>query len=145
MALPTSGTLSLADIQAEFGGSNPIEISEYYRGGTYVVNTPTKGDIPTSGTISISDFYGAAATIPISSYSVPYGTSASLACTTAERVTVYQDSTSFNLNDPIYSDSGGSTFAVARWYKSEDQFPASRYWNGTTWFGATTGCFFQQP
>lgn len=141
MALPTSGTLSLDDIRAEFSGSNFfVRISEYYRGGTYVANTPANVDIPTSGTISISDFYGAAATIPISAYSVPYGPDASLACTTPRRVTVYQASTLFNLNDPIYSDSGGSTFAIARWYKSEDPFPASRYWNGTAWSGSAILC-----
>ena len=30
MALQTSGAISLADIQTEFGGSTPISISEYY-------------------------------------------------------------------------------------------------------------------
>lgn len=36
MALQTSGTISFLDLQNEFGGSNPIAISEYYRGGAYV-------------------------------------------------------------------------------------------------------------
>lgn len=36
MALQTSGPISLADIQAEFGGTNPISISEYYKNGVYV-------------------------------------------------------------------------------------------------------------
>ncbi len=57
MALPLSGTLSLADIQTEFGGSNPISLSEYYRGGPYV--TANNTGVPTSGSISISNFYGA--------------------------------------------------------------------------------------
>ena len=51
MALPSSGPLSLNDIQNEFGGANPISISEYYAAA---------GGIPASGTISIGDFYGAA-------------------------------------------------------------------------------------
>ena len=60
MALPTSGTLTLADIQTEFGGSNPIGLSEYYAGGSYVPagTSGTNGAVPSSGTISISDFYG---------------------------------------------------------------------------------------
>lgn len=58
MALPVSGPLSLANIQAEFGGSNPISLSEYYRGGAYVPNTANTATIPTSGPISISNFYG---------------------------------------------------------------------------------------
>ena len=60
MALQTSGAISLLDIQNEFGGSNPIEISEYYRGGTYVQDAPVNSNIPTSGEISLDDFYGAA-------------------------------------------------------------------------------------
>lgn len=60
MALPTSGPLSLANIQAEFGGSNPISLSEYYAGGGLVPSgtSGTNGPVPSSGTISISNFYG---------------------------------------------------------------------------------------
>lgn len=36
MALQTSGPISFADLQAEFGGSHPIGLNEYYRGGAYV-------------------------------------------------------------------------------------------------------------
>ena len=38
MTLQTSGAISLSQVQAEFGGSNPISMSEYYRGGA---NVPT--------------------------------------------------------------------------------------------------------
>lgn len=60
MALPTSGPLSLNDIQTEFGGSNPISLSEYYAGGANVPagTTGTYGAVPSSGTISIRNFYG---------------------------------------------------------------------------------------
>jgi hypothetical protein len=59
MALPASGPLSLSDIQAEFGGTNPISLSEYYKGGAYVLNTDYAPNVPSSGAIKISDFYGA--------------------------------------------------------------------------------------
>jgi hypothetical protein len=59
MALPLSGPISLSDIQAEFGGTNPINLSEYYKGGAYVLNTDYAPNVPRSGTISITDFYGA--------------------------------------------------------------------------------------
>jgi hypothetical protein len=50
MALPTSGIISLSDIQTEFGGTNPIAISEYY--GSY--------GIPSSGALSMGGtFHGA--------------------------------------------------------------------------------------
>lgn len=60
MTLPSSGPLTLADIQTEFGGSNPISLSEYYAGGAYVPagTTGTYGAVPSSGTISIQNFYG---------------------------------------------------------------------------------------
>jgi hypothetical protein len=58
MALPTDGPLSLGNIQTEFGGSNPIALSEYYRGGGLVPNITANNSIPTSGTIEVSDFYG---------------------------------------------------------------------------------------
>lgn len=57
MALPLSGPLSLSQIQTEFGGTNPISMSEYYRGGPFVTNNNT--GVPTSGAIRIGNFYGA--------------------------------------------------------------------------------------
>ena len=36
MTLQTSGAISLSQVQGEFGGSAPIYMSEYYRGGSYV-------------------------------------------------------------------------------------------------------------
>jgi len=49
MALQSSGPISLSDIQTEYGGSNPISLSEYY----------SKGNAPASGAIQLAaDFYG---------------------------------------------------------------------------------------
>lgn len=63
MAIPSSGPLTLGDIQTEFGGSNPISLSEYYAGGSYVPAgaTGTYGAVPSSGEISIRNFYGTSA------------------------------------------------------------------------------------
>lgn len=58
MTLPSSGTISMQMIQTEFGGSNPIGLNEYYRGGANVPNTAQNTSIPTSGTISLNQFYG---------------------------------------------------------------------------------------
>ena len=54
MALPGSGQISLDDVQTEFGGSNPISMSEYYSAAT---------GVPASGTISLSDFHGTSADV----------------------------------------------------------------------------------
>lgn len=58
MALQGSGEISLAQIQAELGGENPISLSEYYRGGAYTI--PYNTGVPASGLIDLNDFYGAA-------------------------------------------------------------------------------------
>jgi hypothetical protein len=77
MPLPTSGTLTLQDIENEFGGSGAIDLSEYYAGGTYVPfgTEGINGPIPTSGRIDISDFYGApfAAPEPVINFSIRTG------------------------------------------------------------------------
>jgi len=51
MALQASGAIKFSEIQTEFGGTNPISMTEYYGDGT----------LPASGEISMSDFYGQSA------------------------------------------------------------------------------------
>ena len=65
MPLPSSGPLTLTDIQTEFGGSNPIGLNEYYAGGGLVPSgtTGTFGAVPSSGQISIQNFYGTSNTL----------------------------------------------------------------------------------
>ena len=81
MTLPTyPNSISLANIQTEFGGSNPISMSEYYAGGSYVasgtVGYPggSAGNIPSSGGISFDRFHGAIRTynVTISSDTANY-------------------------------------------------------------------------
>ena len=56
MALQSSGAISLANIQTEFGGTNPISLSEYY----------SKGNAPASGEIQLAaDFYGTSNTVDL--------------------------------------------------------------------------------
>ena len=52
MALQSSGAISLANIAAEFGGSAPHSLSEYYGAAS---------GIPSSGAIDFADFYGKSA------------------------------------------------------------------------------------
>lgn len=56
MAIPSTN-VSLSSIQTEFGGSNPISLSEYYKGGTLIGSGVYEPNgIPTSGIISLNDF-----------------------------------------------------------------------------------------
>ena len=63
MPIQSSGTISLTDIVNEFGGSVPHSLSEYYKGGGAVPSSVS--GVPTSGTISLNQFYGAANAISI--------------------------------------------------------------------------------
>ena len=65
MALPTTtaSSISLSQIQTEFGGSNPIALSEYKRGGSYVSSGTAAGTygtaIPTTNSnLSMKNYYG---------------------------------------------------------------------------------------
>jgi len=64
MPLPLSGPLSLLDIQTEFDGNQPVSMSEYYKGGTYVNSYSLAPNVPVAGPISISNFYGASHYVP---------------------------------------------------------------------------------
>lgn len=62
MALPSSGTISISNLNTEFGRSASAansSLSLFYRGGGIVPNTTANSSVPTSGTISLSNFYGA--------------------------------------------------------------------------------------
>lgn len=67
MTVKSSGSLAFSEIQTEFTGSNPISLSEYYAGGSYVTagTTGINGAIPSSGAISVSKFYGTQKTLAI--------------------------------------------------------------------------------
>lgn len=61
MAIPGPGVaISMNTIATEFGGTVPHSLSEYYRGGGLVPNTPGNAAIPTSGQIAMGNFYGSA-------------------------------------------------------------------------------------
>lgn len=59
MPLPSSGPITIQQIATEFGGTAPHSLNEYYRGGAFVANTPANANIPASGAIALSNFYGA--------------------------------------------------------------------------------------
>lgn len=58
MALQLTGPINMQDLATEFGGGVPHALSEYYRGGGLVPNASANLSIPTSGAISLGNFYG---------------------------------------------------------------------------------------
>jgi len=66
MPIPGPGTaISINTLATEFGGTVPHSLNEYYRGGGLVPNAPVNSAIPTSGTISLGNFYGSTNRVPI--------------------------------------------------------------------------------
>jgi hypothetical protein len=76
MALPASpNTITLADVQTEFtGGTNPIGLNEYYKGGAYVASGDDAPNVPASSTISLGNFHSAAkSATPLTLVGAAYG------------------------------------------------------------------------
>lgn len=90
MTIKTSGALSISDIVAEFGGSAPHSLSEYYAGGSYVHSGAVgiNGAIPSSGAISLDKFYGANKLIPGNSGIITSGSSYTLPLTCGTTIKV---------------------------------------------------------
>tara|TARA_R110002072_G_scaffold260466_1_gene418956 strand:- start:25 stop:552 length:528 start_codon:yes stop_codon:yes gene_type:complete len=63
MAVTSSAPISITDLVTEFGGSTPHALTEYYRGGSLVPNVTANNSVPTSGAISLTDFFGATNTV----------------------------------------------------------------------------------
>ena len=81
MAVPKTGPVKFSNLQTEFGGSNPISLSEYYKGGSLVPSnlsysnygTGISGghvpNVPTSGSISLGgDFYASGEALTYTTY-----------------------------------------------------------------------------
>jgi len=60
MAIQSSGQIEISELAAEFGGSEPHQLSEYYGGGD-LVPQGANPNCPTSGEIQMSDYYDAVA------------------------------------------------------------------------------------
>ena len=118
MTLPSSGPITMANIQSEFGGVNPISLTEYYRGGSYVAaSAPTVG-IPASGAIKMTDFYGKS-NIPLASATLKWSGAISNGATL--------DASSF-VTTPY------STLLVIQWYATGGEvfyYPPTTKLNGT--------------
>lgn len=125
MTLPSSGSLALSAVQTEFGGSNPISMSEYYAGGVNVpANTSgVNGAVPSSGTISMSKFYGtsdiaftpdggltAGAAQPLYDYQI-YPNSAAVTITCSQSAT-WTWTKSGNTNSGASVASGGTATSI---------------------------------
>ncbi len=117
MVLQASGLISLSNIKSEFNGIDPVELSDYYRGGVYVPDLPLNANVPTSGTINVRNFYGST----LSTFNISPNVS-----TVNEGETVRFNVTSTNFSGTLYwSILGGVT-------NSDFSSPASAVTSGGT-------------
>lgn len=145
MTTPT-GAISLGDVQTEFGGSNPIGMNEYYRGGSLVgASTPagTSGvQIAVSGAIALGDFRGVSAAGPVAAWTgsnVDYYRSGG----TATAGVIFQ-------TDGSLSQYGGASVASSlpagsKWHSTITAGIGSSYWiraNGGAWVSLSTAQSF---
>jgi hypothetical protein len=107
MALQSSGTIGLGNIQTVFGGTNPIAISEYYSGGSFVA-AGTAG-IPTTGQIGLSNFYGKGPTVTDSNVAAFNATNTNIAIDGTELFNGDNDDGSYSFTTSTI----GWTFFVA--------------------------------
>ena len=69
MALQSSGAISFDNLRNEYGNGGSIALSEMYRGGSFVLNHSNNSGVPTSGTISLNNFYSQNNTPPYADWS----------------------------------------------------------------------------
>jgi hypothetical protein len=131
--MPISNTnVKMSDIQNEFGGTNPISISEYYRdvlltpenlqdeqrfvtGSQQPINLSSNASIPLLGTIRIGNFRGTRGYVL---NSVNYGG-------TGGRVYVPPDYPGWPYNGIIFSNIGGNISSYARYGRVVHSFSIS--------------------
>ena len=133
MALPSSGPLTMANIQTEFGGSNPIGLSEYYAGGGRVPagTSGTYGAVPSSGTISIRNFYGTSNVPALSASASPTDVSGFDTVTAPDNSTATTDPTT------VTPSGGVSPYTYAWTYVSGSTATVNSSTSATTTFSRT--------
>jgi hypothetical protein len=142
----TTGAIGLAAVQTEFGGANPISLSEYYRGGSLVAAGTAAGtsgvQIAASGAIRLGDFRGVSADGPVAAWDgsyVDYNRSGA----TATAGVVFQ--TDGSLTDYGVSASGSVLPGGSKWYSTITPGIGSSYWiraNGGSWVSLATAQSF---
>lgn len=66
MTLPTTGSISLAQVRAEFGAPAGTPLHAFVRGGSWVPNIAQNNGVPTSTPVSLDDLRGATNQPPVS-------------------------------------------------------------------------------
>lgn len=136
MTTPT-GTITMLDIQNEFGGSSPISLNEYYAGGLYVP-TGTSG-VPSSGTISMNNLRGKTKSTPVTVTVTPTSRAEGQVFT-AQPITVFVQYSTLYWKLTNYTNLQDSDFNVTSGVTSYD-YESNSYTSFN--FNATTDSDFE--
>ena len=127
MTIVSSGAISINSLVGEYGGSSPHSMSEYYKGGSLVGNHSGNPNVPTSGAISLSNFYGASNTAPFTADTTATFVAGYTSLTIVKSTTYYRgymqnslvNTGSVGSNTTFQYSSGGATVTLAGAYASE--------------------------
>ena len=116
MALQGSGTITLKNVADEFENTAPYSMSEFYRGGAEVPDATENTNVPTSGAISLGDFYGATKRIRVD-YTVSSNTDAGIDLKSIADANGYSAGITdvyLTINSGVYvgSPSDGESYAI---------------------------------
>lgn len=147
MTLQTSGPISLGNLASQFGGSAPHSLGEYYKNGSLAPNLTYSNynsglsgyhipNVPTSGSISLTDFYGANELITYNESNSPLQTGI--------HDGYYPASATWSPSNAIGSLGQGATFLITAAFKSGTHWQYSSHSHltlsctygssiGTTW------------
>ena len=146
MTLPASGTISINSLVGEYGGSAPHSMSEYYRGGGLVANHSNNANVPTSGTISLSNFHGQDNTAPsVTDNQVTINLTGSYSVPTSKYGDVQYGVNGIvgSFSDSSFTNSAGTaTYTMTKIYQNINSIISNQYvevsgnYNGVTWASA---------
>ena len=134
MAVPNTNTFSLEDVADELGlsdGDGLIECIEDADSASF------DSSYYTSPATSLLEFRNYGGTLSVNSYVIRKGLTSSAACAGTSFIILYQRSTLFNFNDPIYSNAAGTTNAISQWHSNSI---LTRFWNGSAWTATAISC-----
>ena len=137
MALPSSGTIRMSQINSELGRSSTSQISlDAAENGSYgAINQASRSRPNSSNPAYMSEWYGYDhRTVSVYEQRLGYDAgSFDRACVniiTGRAVRRTTDTQEFPAANLLYQDLAGTTFATAGWYA--DEFSGIvRYWNGS--------------
>ena len=134
MALPSTGALSFSQIQGEFGGANPISLSEYYGAAS---------GIPASGTISVSDFRGKSAGFPDGTYYARDGIGGNVSGASSHYVVGPYATANAGFDVRVVKDANGLSVYVNESYSSANTYYKNTSGTNVTMSGDTEVLIYQ--